>query len=150
MLDFIPILRQHLPRFKKVLELGSKNGDCLKLIHEYYDVTASETQKVKTRYLKDEFIDIRVILLDPITVDTHKRVECVFSKNCLDELSLVEINESLKNQLTVLTKDGLIFHIFDESKIDKNEILTLVNENYEILQTDVINKEFFVLAKKNW
>lgn len=147
MFDIISILREYLPRFQKVLELGSKKGEDLNIFHEYYEIIASEDEKVKTRYLKDNFIDIRVIVLDIISMDTHKKVDCVYSRNSLDSLSLVQINESLENQKNVLNENGLIFHIFDENKVDKNEILTLVNANYEILKTDKADGNFYILAK---
>lgn len=148
MFDFISKLREHLPRFKSVLELGSKKGNDLKLLNEYYEVVASEDEKVKTRYLKDEFIDIRVILLDPITVDTHKRFDCIFSRNLFDKNSLYEISQTLENQKKILNKDGLIFHIFDLDKVDKNEVLTLINANYELIEYENIdNNSFYILGK---
>lgn len=150
MFDVISILREHLPRFKKVLELGSKQGNELNSFNEYYEIIASEDEKVKTRYLKDNFIDIRVIVLDIILMDTHKKVDCIYSRNAFDSYDLVKINESLKNQKKVLNDNGLIFHIFDENKIDKNEILTLVNADYEILDSNTQNDLFYVLARINW
>lgn len=148
MFDFISKLREYLPRFKKVLELGSKKGNDLKLLNEYYEVVASENDKVKTRYLKDEFIDIRVILLDALTVDTHKRFDCIYSRNMFDENSLYEISQSLENQKKILNSDGLIFHIFDMNKVDKNEVLTLINVNYELIECNDIDKDnFYILGK---
>ena len=147
MFDIIAVLKEHLPRFQKVLELGSKKGEDLKLLHEYYEVVASENEKVKTRFLKDEFIDIRVILLDIISMDTHKKADCIYSRNSLDEFSLYKISQSLENQKKVLNENGLIFHIFDSSKVDKNEVLTLVNSNYELIETKEEDNNFYVLAK---
>lgn len=146
-MDIISSLRKYLPRFKKVLELGSEKGDDLKLLHEFYEVVASEVNKEKVRYLKDEFIDIRVIVLDAVTLDTHKRFDAIFSRNILDNLSLLDINNSLKNQKNILNKNALIFHIVDSSKHDKNEILTLVNENFEVLEEGVFDNSFFFIAK---
>lgn len=147
MFDIISVLKDELPRFKKVLELGSKKGEDLKILDGYYEVIASESDKTKTRYLKDEFIDIRVILLDIITMDSHKKVDCVYSRNSFDSYDLSQINESLKNQKNVLNKDGLIFHIFNLEKFDKNEVLTLINSEYEIIKSDSNENEFYVLAK---
>lgn len=146
-MDIITAFRKYLPRFKKVLELGSKKGDDLKLLHSYYEVVASEDEKVKTRFLKDEFIDIRVILIDKVTVDTHKRFDAVFSRNVLDTINLIQINESLKKQKNILNKEGMIFHILDSSKVDKNEVMVLVNENYEVLEEGEFDNNFFFIAK---
>ena len=146
-MDIISTLRKYLPRFKKVLELGSKKGNDLKLLHEYYEVVASEDEKIKTRFLKDEFIDIRVILIDKITVDTHKKFDAIFSRNTLDNLSLLQINESLKNQKNILNKEGLIFHILDDSKVEKNEVMVLVHENYELLEEGTFDNNFYFLAR---
>lgn len=146
-MDIITTFRKYLPRFKKVLELGSKKGDDLKLLHSYYEVVASEDEKVKTRFLKDEFIDIRVILIDKVTVDTHKRFDAVFSRNVLDTINLIQINESLKKQKNILNKEGMVFHILDSSKVDKNEVMVLVNENYEVLEEGEFDNNFFFIAK---
>lgn len=148
-MDFISILREELPRFKKILDLGSKKGEHLQQLHEYYEVIASENQKNKTRYLKDNFIDIRVIVLDNIILDTHKRFDCIFSKNSLEMLTLDNLDISLDNQKKILNKNGLIFHIFDINKINKNKIINLISEKFEILNTDTINNDFFVCAKLN-
>ena len=119
MFNFVGELRNHLPKFQKVLELGSKKGDDLKLLDEYYEVVASEDEKVKTRFLKDEFIDIRVILVDKIEVDTQKKFDCVFSNRIFDECNIDEIKQSFENQKSVLNKDGFIYHIFYTQKTNK-------------------------------
>ncbi|MGM0518123.1 MAG: hypothetical protein ACQERD_00605 [Campylobacterota bacterium] len=147
MIDFISVLRQNLPKFSKVLEIGSKKGEDLQLLHEYFEVVASEDDKSKTRYLKDEYIDIRVILLDYFTLDTHKKFDVVFSKNIYDEVSLSDLNIVLKNQSKILNTKGYIFHIFDSKKVDENEVLTLVNENFEIVESNSDKGEFYFIAK---
>lgn len=147
MFDFIEKLREELPRFQNVLELGSKQGENLELLNGYYEVVASEDEKVKTRYLKDEFIDIRVILIDKIKVDTHKRFDCVFSKNVFDDCSLEQIKDSFKNQKNILNKDGIIFHIFDNNKKNKEEILSILPEDYQLIQSEEIEDIFYILVK---
>lgn len=138
-MDFISILRKYLPRFKKVLELSSNKGENLQALHEYYEVTASEENKIKTRYLKDEFIDIRVIVLDNLTCDSHKRVDCVFSKGVFENYSKEQIKESLKNQKNLLNEGGYIFHISKDISLYEEIFL----EDYEILEKD----KNFILAK---
>lgn len=147
MIDFISILLKNLPKYKKILELGSKKGDDLKLLDEYYEVVASEDEKVKTRFLKDEFIDIRVIKVDKITLDTHKKFDCVFSNECLDDYSISDIKKSLENQKEVLNEGGIIFHIFDSSKVNKDEILKLVKENHELIDSKNSNDKFYIIVK---
>lgn len=147
MIDFISILRKHLPKYKKVLELNSKKGDDLKLLDEYYEVVASEDLKVKTRFLKDEFIDIRVIMVDPIRLDTHKKFDCIFSNNCLDNYSIKEIEESFLNQTKILEQGGLVFHIFNSKKIKKDEILNYLENKFSILSCKEIEGIFYIVAK---
>ena len=150
MFDFINKLREYLPKFQNVLELGSKKGDDLKLLDEYYEVVASEDEKVKTRYLKDEFIDIRVILVDKIKLDTHKKFDCIFSNQIFDKSSIEDIKNSFFNQKNILNKNGLIFHIFNKEDIsDANidELKKILNENYEILESKIENDVFYILAK---
>lgn len=147
MFDIVSILKKELPKFKKILELGSKKGDDLKLLDEYYEVVASEDEKIKTRFLKDTFIDIRVILVDSISLDIHKKFECVYSKNLLNNLSLEKIETSLENQKNVLEGESLIFHIFDETKVSKEEIEKIVSQNYEILDSNSEENNFYILAK---
>lgn len=147
MFDIISILEGKLPKFKTVLEVGSKKGENLETLNGYYEVVASEDEKVKTRYLKDTFIDIRVILIDKIELDTHKKVDCVYSQNSLDDCTLDEIEVSLLNQKKILNEEGLIFHIFDESKISKEEIENLISSNYKIIESKTQNGSFYILAR---
>ncbi len=146
MFDIIKILENHLPKYKRVLELGSKQGECLEILDGYYEVVASEDEKTKTRYLKDNYLDIRVILIEPVTLDSHKRFECVFSKNLLDELSIEQIDKSFENQKKLLENESLIFHIFDESKVSKEEIEKLLLKNYKILDSNSKEGSFYILA----
>lgn len=147
MFDFIEKLREELPRFQSVLELGSKKGENLELLNGYYEVVASEDEKVKTRYLKDEFIDIRVILIDKIKVDTHKRFDCIFSNKTFDDCTLEEIKESFINQKNILNNDGIIFHIFDNNKKNKKEVISCLGQDYRLLQSEEVENLFYVLAK---
>jgi len=147
MFDIISILQKKLPKYKKVLELGSKEGEDLELLHGFYEVVASEDEKIKTRFLKDKFIDIRVILIDTISLDTHKKFECIYSNNVLDNLSLEQISLSLQNQKNILENESLIFHIFDERKVLKEDIKKLVLKNYKILDSKTKDKKFYILAK---
>ena len=145
-MDFISILREHLPRFKKVLELGSNKGDDLKLLDEYYEVIASEDEKIKTRYLKDAFIDIRVILVDKIELDLQKKFDCIFSNEKLDKYSLKEIEQSFENQKRLLNKNGIIFHIFDSSKIENQKVIDLVKKDYVLLKNEIIEGKFYIIG----
>ena len=147
MFDIISILQERLPKFKSVLELGSKEGEDLELLHGYYEVVASEDEKTKTRVLKDKFIDIRVILIDAIQIDTHKKFECIYSKNLLDNLTLEQISTSFENQKSILEGESLIFHIFDSSKVLKEDIENIVRKNYEILESKEDEKSFYILAR---
>lgn len=149
MFDFISKLLEELPKFKNVLELGSKKGEALKLLDGYYEVVASEEDKTKTRYLKDEFIDIRVILVDKIKVETHKKFDCVFSYKALDECSLEQIKDSFTNQLKVLNEKGIIFHIFDKNKKNKEEIVSCLSESYKLIDSDEVEDIFYILARSN-
>ena len=147
MFDIISILEGKLPKFKTVLEVGSKKGENLETLNGYYEVVASEDEKVKTRYLKDTFIDIRVILIDKIELDTHKKVDCIYSNNVFDDCSLEEIKLSILNQKRILNQDGLIFHIFDETKISKEKIENLLNSTYELIESKSQKGSFYILAR---
>ncbi len=149
MIDFVNILRLHLPRFQKVLELGSNKGEDLKLLDEYYEVIASEDEKVKTRYLKDEFIDIRVILTDKIKLDIQKNFDCIFTNQKLDDYTLDEIKESFENQMKLLNKDGLIFHIFNSKKVNKDEIIDSLGTNYKLIKLEEFDDIFYLIARIN-
>lgn len=147
MFNIIKVLKNHLPKYKHILELGSKQGEDLEILNGYYEVIASEDEKVKTRYLKDKYLDIRVILIEVVSMDTHKRFECIYSRNLLDELSLEQISISLENQKNVLEGESLIFHIFREEKVSKEEIKKIVTQNYEIIDSSSKEGNFYILAK---
>lgn len=147
MFNIIKVLKTHLPKYKHILELGSKQGKDLELLNGYYEVVASEDEKLKTRYLKDKFLDIRVILLQIVSLDTHKKFECVYSRNVLDELSLDEIKLSLENQKKVLEGESLVFHIFREKKVSKEDIEKILTQNYKIIDSSSKDGSFYILAK---
>jgi len=83
-------------------------------------------------------------------MDTHKKFDCIFSRNVFDNNSLFEISQSLENQKKVLNENALVFHIFNSNKVDKNEILTLLNENYKLLACEEVGDEFYTLGKICW
>lgn len=146
MFDIIKILEKSLPKYKRVLDLGSKQGEDLEILDGFYEVVASEDEKSKTRYLKDKYLDIRVILIDAINLDSHKRFECIYSKNLLDELSLEEIETSFSKQKNLLEGESLVFHIFREEKVSKEKIEKIVSKNYKILDSKSEENQFFILA----
>lgn len=148
MFDIIKILEGNLPKYKNILELGSKKGEDLEVLDGYYEVVASENEKIKTRFLKDKYLDIRVILVDIVEMDTHKKFECVYSKNLLDELSLEQIEKSFENQKKVLENESLVLHIFRENKVSFKNIEEIVSKNYDILESKCESGSFFILAKK--
>lgn len=147
MFDIVSILKKELPKFKKILELGSKKGDDLKLLDEYYEVVASEDEKIKTRFLKDTFIDIRVILVDNIELDIQKKFDCIFSNEVFNNYNIEQIQKSFENQKKLLNEGGLIFHIFDSSKCIKDEVIELVKENYEFIDNKEVDNKFYIIAK---
>ena len=147
MINIIKILEGKLAKYKNILEISSKEGKDLEILDAYYEVVASEDEKIKTRYLKDKYIDIRVILLEAVAVDTHKKFECIFSRNVLDRLSLEDLKTSLENQKNILEGESLIFHIFDKNRVSKNEIENIVSKNYEILESKIEDENFYILAK---
>ncbi len=148
MFNIIEILKRHLPRFCDVLELSSKKGEDLALLHEYYEVVASERDKIKTRFLKDKFIDIRVILLDFKILDTHKRFDCIYSRNIFNDFSYDELKYIFSKQKELLenSKYKLVFHIFSKQKEeDIRDILSSLN--YEILESNSVDDTSYALAK---
>ena len=58
-----------------------------------------------------------------------------------------DLNTVLKNQSKILNTKGYIFHIFDSKKVDENEVLTLVNENFEIIESISDKGEFYFIAR---
>ncbi len=146
-MNIVEILQKYLKKYKNILELGSKKGEDLELLNSYYEVTASEDEKVKTRYLKDKYLDIRVILLDIIDIDTHKKFDCIYSKNLLDSLTLEELESSFINQKKVLNNDGIVFHIFNKEKNAKEKIESIISKSFKILESKVLEKNFYIVAK---
>ena len=147
MIDIIKVLDGKLAKYKNILEISSQEGKDLEILDGFYEVVASEDEKIKTRFLKDKYIDIRVILLEAVAVDTHKKFECIFSRNVLDKLPLEDIKTSLENQKKVLEGGSLIFHIFDKDRVSPDEIENIVSENYKILESKIEDESFYILAK---
>ncbi len=80
-------------------------------------------------------------------MDTHKRFNCIYSKNLLDDFSIEQILSSFENQKNVLEDEGLIFHIFDERKVSKDEIEKSISKSFKILETKSEDKSFYIIGK---
>ena len=144
--EFVPVLRKHLIDGSTVLELGMGPGKDLGILSEFFQVTGSDSSSVFVeRYRKiDPAADL--MLLDAVTMDTDRLFDCVYSNKVLVHLTKEEVRRSLRRQLRILNRDGILFHSLWYG--DKEEEFSglrfvyytedtfrqLVGEGYEILE----------------
>ena len=150
----------------KVLELGSGAGHDLKILDEYFEVVGSDNAEAFVKHLKDTFYALRILRLNAITMDTHKKFDAIYSNKVLHHLEKKDLKISFENQSKVLNKGGtmvhgfwqkinapelpkdLLFNTYNESSIREHipACLELVHfENYDELEK---NDSFFIVLKK--
>ena len=163
--ELIEILKKHLPTGSTVLELGMGPGVDLDILKSDYTVTGSDYSKVFLDLYKKKHPNADLILLDAITMNTHRKFDCIYSNKVLVHLTRQDLKKSLERQLEVLNSGGIVYHSF--WKGDRTEdmhgvhfeyytesyLTELFNNNYELLDVQVYEEmdeddSIYVIAKK--
>ncbi len=150
----------------KVLELGSGAGHDLKKLDENFEVVGSDNAEPFIRHLKDTFYDLRILRLNAISMDTHKKFDAIYSNKVLHHLQKDDLKQSLQNQSNVLTSKGLMLHGFwqniDALDTPKDLIFNTYNEasikeyipdSLELLKFEIYQEyeeadSFYILLQK--
>ena len=146
--EFVPVLRKHLKDSSTILELGMGPGKDLEILSEFFQVTGSDSSSVFVERYRKIFPAADLMLLDAITMDTDRRFDCIYSNKVLQHLTKEELQQSLRGQLRVLRRDGILFHTLwygDEEeefsglrsvKYTEATLRQLVGDAYEIVELE--------------
>jgi len=144
-------LRQHLADNSTLLELGSGPGLDIEYLKQHYSVTGSDLSDEFLKVCKDKSPEIPFIKLDALklksTLGQGQKFDCIYSNKVLHHLTEEELQQSLKQQVKLLSPNGLIAHSFwlgeENQQISgmlftyykKDDLLDIISEQFEILST---------------
>lgn len=158
-------IQKHLPAGNSLLEIGMGPGNDFAWLKDLYKVTGSDYSGEFISRAAKRFPGADLMILDGISLDTGRKFNALFSSKVYQHIPFAKLREVFNNQMRILTEKGLIIHTFwiggSEMKIDdmifyyhdKDSLLTLIKENFEILETEVYtefeeNDSLFVIARK--
>jgi trans-aconitate methyltransferase len=163
--ELIGKLSEYLPANSTVLELGMGPGKDLELLSERYGVTGSDNSSLFIEKYRAVNPEADLLLLDAVTLKSHRRWDCLFSNKVLHHLERTDLEISIPRQADVLEEDGLLAHAFwygskveehgglhfqyyEETDLDElfgNHFETVLMERYEELDP---GDSIFVIARK--
>lgn len=147
------VLHQHLPENATLLELGSGPGLDVEYLKNSYSVTGSDMSEEFLKVCKQRHPEISFLQLDVLKLALAEKFDCIYSNKVLHHLTEEELKESLKQQVKILSPDGLVAHSFwlgEENQVmngmlftyyKKENLLRILSEYFEILST--LNYEEF-------
>jgi len=130
--ELIEILKSHISSGASVLELGSGPGVDLEILNQSFDATGSDFSKCFIKRLNETYPDFEILEVDVKNIELRRKFDCVYSNKVLVHLNDLELAASLKKQVDLLSKGGILFHTFWFG--DKQEMMEDLLFNY-------INKE---------
>ncbi|WP_185968920.1 trans-aconitate 2-methyltransferase [Carboxylicivirga sp. M1479] len=128
---FYEQFKKHIPPSYKALELGMGPGKDLDNIRQSYHVVGSDFSFTFAELYKRQHPEVKIMVLDAVTIKTPKRFNCIYSNKVLHHLTAKDLSASIQRQAQVLEKDGLIFHTFWKGTGEENYEGMLFNY-YEI------------------
>ena len=158
-------LGHHLPQNSTLLELGSGAGLDIDFLKKNYSVTGSDLSYEFLKICRQQHPELSFVKLDALKLNLDEQFNCIYSNKVLHHLTEVELKESLRQQLEILSPNGLIAHSFwlgEESKTmhdllfiyyDKAHLLDIISEFFDVLSTlsyEELSQDdsLFVIAKK--
>jgi SAM-dependent methyltransferase len=148
--ELIQILKTHLNTNATILELGMGPGKDLDILKKSFNVTGSDSSQVFLDLYRKNNPNADVILLDAVTLEINKKIDCIYSNKVLMHLKKEALKKSFQRQKEILKKDGLVFHSFWYG--NKEELLNDLRFVYYNEQTiqDVIGDSFDLIEFKRY
>ena len=109
---FFEQFKKHIPCHYKALELGMGPGKDLDNIRQLYDVVGSDYSFVFAEMYKRNHPEVKVMVLDAITIKTKQNFDCIYSNKVLHHLPKNDLGQSIQRQYEVLNDKGIVFHTF--------------------------------------
>jgi cyclopropane fatty-acyl-phospholipid synthase-like methyltransferase len=128
--DLIEKLEKLLPPGSSVLEIGMGPGKDLDILGENFVATGSDFSIHFLNKYRSKNPGADLVLLNAKTMDISDRFDCIYSNKVLHHLKKEELTISIKRQLKVLNKGGLICHSFWKGS-GEEEMMGLFSQKYE-------------------
>jgi len=109
---FLTQFLKHIPQDHNALELGMGPGTDLDNIRQHYDVVGSDYSFVFAERYKHRHPEVKIMILDAITIKTDMHFDVIYSNKVLHHLSHQDLKKSIRRQAELLDKNALIFHTF--------------------------------------
>ncbi|WP_439185653.1 class I SAM-dependent methyltransferase [Carboxylicivirga taeanensis] len=109
---FFEQFTRFIPQSCKALELGMGPGKDLDNIRQKYDVTGSDYSFLFAEHYKHQHPEVKVMVLDAVTIKTNKQFDCIYSNKVLHHLTVNNLKASLARQADVLNHEGMLLHTF--------------------------------------
>lgn len=141
----IYMLQSNLEEGSSVLELGSGPGTDWRILSKQYQVTGSDMSVEFLGHLKQHNPTGKFIELDAATLETDQKFDGIYSNKVLHHLTDKELVQSIKRQLEILNKNGVVCHSFWKGKgteefkgmfvnyHDREELIALFQKGFELL-----------------
>ncbi len=146
---FLEQFKKYIPGTYKALELGMGPGKDLENIRQIYNVVGSDYSFIFAELYKRQHPEVKIMVLDAITIKTDIQFDTIYSNKVLHHLTLNDFKASIDRQAQMLNKGALIFHTFwkgngsDEydgllfNYYEKNDLKTLFEAQFEIICIEV-------------
>ncbi|MCG8581653.1 MAG: class I SAM-dependent methyltransferase [Bacteroidales bacterium] len=109
---FFDQFQKHIPVQYKCLELGMGPGKDLDNIRTKYDVVGSDYSFVFAELYKRSHPEIKIKVLDAVTIRIKQTFDCIYTNKVLHHLSHDDVKKSISRQAEVLNENGLVLHTF--------------------------------------
>ena len=96
----------------RVLELGMGPAKDTLMLSQHYQVIGSDSSTVFVERFRKLHPNVRVELLDAITLETEDQYQGIYSNKVLYHLTRDELLASFRRQAHVLTRGGIALHSF--------------------------------------
>ena len=164
--ELIEILKLYLKPGSSLLELGMGPGKDLDILSENYKVTGSDFSTLFLELYWKSHPDTDLLRIDAVELKTERKFDCIYSNKVLHHIRKTELEESFKNQLRILSIDGLVFHTFWLGDKEENHhglrciyytpdnLMKLIPKNFEVLKIEKYkeleeNNSFYIILRKS-
>jgi trans-aconitate methyltransferase len=109
---FFEQFKRYIPASSQCLELGMGPGKDLDNIRQNYEVVGSDYSFVFAELYKRRHPEVKIKVLDAVTIKIKQAFDCIYSNKVLHHLSLADFEQSINRQAEILNPEGLVLHTF--------------------------------------
>jgi len=109
---FLEQFTKYIPQNHKALELGIGPGTDLENIRQKYNVVGSDYSFVFAERYKRQHPEVKIMVLDAITIKTEEPFNTIYSNKVLHHLTHDELKASIVRQAEMLEKEAFVLHTF--------------------------------------